>query len=75
MQSFKNKENCFKNENSQMCKGLFQGQNVELNHRGQLPSQTFENPKLNPPRFVPTLNAFMVHTQDKLSQCPQMEEL
>ena len=65
----------FQNQLSQLCKGLSQGQNTDLNHRGQLLSQLVANPKHDPPGFSHPLNNSMAQNQASSSQGTQMEEL
>ena len=65
----------FQNQLSQLCKGLSQGQNTDLNPRGQLPSQPVANPKHHPPGFPHPLNNSMAQNQASSSQGTQMEEL
>ena len=66
-QIIQNQGQLFQNQLSQLCKGLSQGQSVESNLKGHLPSQPTENPKHNP-------QGFASHTQASSSQGPQVEE-
>ena len=66
-QIIQNQGQLFQNQLSQLCKGLSQGQSVELNLKGHLPSQPTTNPTHNP-------QGFASHNQASSSQGPHVEE-
>ena len=65
----------FENQLSKLCKGLSQGQNIDLSPRDQLPSQPSANPKHHPLGFPHPLNNLMAKNQASSSQRTQIEEL
>ena len=65
----------FQNQLSQLCKGLSQGQNIDLSPRDQLPSHPIANSKHHPLGFPHPLNNSMAQNQASSSQGTQMEEL